>query len=191
MLPNLIRHEIARYVNRFARQRFLIVTSYNPNDHTVKGDFMPDQTESGWIPIKTYAASKGGMSHVTGPSIGDQAIVHHAEDDSEVGHVSGWIHSDEDRPPNAPSGTHIRKHNPSGNMMTHNDKGFRYDAPGGAHSIVADTQSQHRVQKDGWNVFVVGDLTKFVVQDGSGAYWTPLWQAGIEPPADPTKPAGA
>ena len=186
MLPNLIRHEIARYVNRFARQRFLIVTSYNPNDHTVKGNFMPDQTESGWIPIRVSGASQGGISRATGPSIGDQAIVHHAEEDSEVGHVSGWIHNDVDRPPNVPSGTDYVGHNPSGNLRKLNSKGFRYVVPGGAHSVVVDQHSQHRVQTNGWNVFVVGDLTKFTVQDSTGAWWTPQWVPGVAPPTDPT-----
>ena len=192
MLPNLARREIAQFVKRFARQRFGIVTSYDPNTHSVKVNFMPDETLSGWIPIKCHGASSNGMSHVTGPSIGDQAIVHHAEEDSEVGHVSGWIHSEGDPPPLVPSGTHVRKHNPSGNMVTHNGKGLRYDVPGGAHSVVADASSQHRVQTGGWVIAVTGGREKFIRTDSatglSYIIKEDAWEIAGITPTDPTTP---
>lgn len=127
---NLARREAQRAVQRYARNRHLLVTSYNPTTHAVKGTFMPDGVQSGWIPIKTQGASANGISHVTGPSVGDLAVVHHSEDDPEAAHVTGWLHSDVDQAPNAPSGTHVIKHNPSGVTFTLNGSGVAIAAAG-------------------------------------------------------------
>lgn len=117
-LTNLVRRECARLLARWARPRHLLVTSYDPTTNSIKGMSQPENNPTGWIPILTHGASVSGISVQVGPSIGDLAIVEHAEGDPEVGHVSGFVHNNVDQAPGAPSGTAIIKHNPSGVTLT-------------------------------------------------------------------------
>lgn len=123
-LTNLIRRECARFLARWARPRHLLVTSYDPKTHSVKGTFQPEGHMSGWIPIVSQGASVGGISVQVGPSIGDLALVSYVEGDPEVGCVIGFKHNDVDQPPGAESGTAVIKHNPSGVTITLNGSGI-------------------------------------------------------------------
>jgi phage baseplate assembly protein gpV len=80
-----------------------LVQSYDPNTYSVKVTLQPSSVLTGWIPIETHAIGDGwGIAY--GPQIGDQAIVDFADGDPEAATVSGFIYSDQDRPPPVPSG---------------------------------------------------------------------------------------
>lgn len=80
-----------------------LVQSYDPNTYSVKVALQPSGTLTGWIPIETHAIGNGwGVAY--GPSIGDQAVVDFADGDPEAATVSGFVYSDQDRPPPVPSG---------------------------------------------------------------------------------------
>ena len=80
-----------------------LVQSYDPGTYSVKVALQPSGTLTGWIPIETHAIGNGwGVAY--GPAIGDQAIVDFADGDPEAATVSGFIYSDQDRPPPVPSG---------------------------------------------------------------------------------------
>lgn len=128
-----------RLLTRYALSRHLLVTSYDPNTHSVKGTFQPDLVPSGWIPIGTGGASRSGISHVTGPGIGDLAVIHATENDPEAAHVGGWLHNDIDQPPKAQSGQHIIQHNPTGvNQLIH-DLGHFISSPKLASGVLSQT----------------------------------------------------
>lgn len=127
-LSDLIAREIGRFMARFPRSRDMVVTSYDPTTHSVKGTFMPEGVASGWIPIQTTGASASGISVQCGPSIGDQCKVDYSEGDPEAGHVIGFGHNDIDQPPGAPSGTLVIKHNPTGVTVTINGSGVNINA---------------------------------------------------------------
>ena len=117
---DLIHREIHADRANSAKTMIGFVDSYDPAAHAVKVKY-PTELDvngnpkiSGWIPISTQGGSNLGSSWVIGPSIGDQALVNHIDGDPDSGHVSGFLHNVVDRPPNAPSGSGILKHNPSG-----------------------------------------------------------------------------
>jgi uncharacterized protein involved in type VI secretion and phage assembly len=113
-IANLMRREIGRADSSSARSMVGIVDAYDPNEHAVKVKFLTEVDAddkpriSGWLRIKTASGGAGG-SFVIGPSVGDQCMVHHSEDDPEGGHVSGFIHNDTDRPPVVQSGEAVLK----------------------------------------------------------------------------------
>ena len=110
-------------MNRFARDRHVLVTSYDPKTNSIKGMFQPENIPSGWIPNMVPGASVSGISVQVGPSIGDLAVVSHTEGDPEAAYVKGYKHNDIDQPPGAPSGSMVIKHNPSGSTITMGNTG--------------------------------------------------------------------
>lgn len=97
-----------------------LVASYDPNTYSVKVTLQPSETLTGWIPIETHAIGNGwGIAY--GPQIGDQAIVDFADGDPEAATVSGFIYSDEDRPPPVPSGELWTVHKSASLLKFHND----------------------------------------------------------------------
>lgn len=138
-LVNLMARVVGQFMQRWARDKHLIVTSYNPVTHSVKGTLMPEGIMSGWIPIRVAGASSQGISHVVAPSIGDQANIAYAEGDPEAAHVTGFSHNDIDQPPMAACGTMIVKHNPSGVLQAMSGTGHVFAAPGQSITHSAQT----------------------------------------------------
>jgi phage gp45-like len=66
--------------------------------------------------------------------------------------------------------------------------GIRVNAAQGAHSVVVDADSQHRVQAGGYNIFTVKSLANFRVLQTSDMTWhVPQFVSSSAPPADPTR----
>jgi hypothetical protein len=111
---DLMRRETGRAESTRARSMVGIVDAYDPNEHAVKVKFLTEVDDdgkpriSGWLRIRTAAGGATG-SLVIGPTVGDQAVVEHHEGDAEGGHVTGFLHNDTDRPPNAASGAGVLK----------------------------------------------------------------------------------
>lgn len=138
-LVNLMSRIVGQFMQRWSRDKHLIVTNYNPATHSVMGTLMPEGVMSGWIPIRVAGASSQGISVVVGPSIGDQANIAYAEGDPEAAHVTGFSHNDIDQPPMAASGQMIIKHNPSGSMYAVDGSGHVFAAPGQSFTVSAQT----------------------------------------------------
>lgn len=100
-LTNLIRQEVARALAGL-HPTVGTVASYDPNAHASKITHQPDGLESGWAPHVVHTA--GGTSLVTGPGVGDQAVIAYLDGDRENPVVLGYLHSDKDRAPTAASG---------------------------------------------------------------------------------------
>lgn len=97
-----------------------LVKSYDPGTYSVKVALQPSGTLTGWIPIETHAIGNGwGVAY--GPAVGDQAIVDFADGDPESATVSGFIYSDQDRPPPVPSGELWTIHKSTSLLKFHND----------------------------------------------------------------------
>ena len=138
-MTNLMRREMGRFLNRWARVKHGRITSYDPNTNSVKVTLMPEGIPSGWLPISTLGASTAGISVQVGPSIGSVALIHYAEGDPEAAHVFGFIHNDNNRPPGAQSGQHIVKHNPTGVQRLLSELGHFISAPRLASSVISQT----------------------------------------------------
>ena len=146
-LVNLIQREVARATNMIPRPRHLLVTSYDPSTHSIKGTFEPEGIPSGWLPLGTLGASLRGISQQVGPMpgseasgiLGDLALVLYAEGDPEAAHVLGFLHNDVDRPPGAQAGQHIIQHNPTKVQQLIHALGHFISAPKLASSVISQT----------------------------------------------------
>lgn len=115
-----------------------LVTSYDPNSYSVKVELQPSGKQTGWIPIETPAIGNGwGVAY--GPSVGDQAIIDFADGDPEAATVSGFIYSDQDRPPAVPSGELWTVHKSASLLKFHNDGSVELTAA----SSMTYTATQH------------------------------------------------
>lgn len=80
-----------------------LVSSYDPDAVAVKVRIMPEDVETGWLPIKLLLAGQGWGVYA-GPAVGDQALVIYQEGDPRAGVCVGFLSSDEDPPPRVLSG---------------------------------------------------------------------------------------
>ncbi|MBR0693686.1 hypothetical protein [Bradyrhizobium lablabi] len=116
-LDDLIYRQIMRYMhggvgaigNARFHERHAVVTSYDPEKYLAKVMFMPEQQESGWLPIETghIGNSYGvaiGLQPGDGKNSGDQVIVRFQEGDLESGKIVQRVHSDDEKPPVVQSG---------------------------------------------------------------------------------------
>lgn len=100
-LSNLIRREIQRaLVGLFPTVG--LVSSYDPQTHAAKVTHQPDGTVSGLAPHVRPAA--GGVNFCSGPGANNQAVVLYLNGDRESPVIIGYLHSDQDQPPNVPAG---------------------------------------------------------------------------------------
>lgn len=107
-ITNLIRREVQRALMG-VHATVGVVSSYDKQTHAVKLTHQPDGTQSGLAPIVCKAAGQY-LSVVHAPSPGDQAIVMYLNGDRESPVVVGFIHSDQDQPPQAESGETVIQH---------------------------------------------------------------------------------
>lgn len=102
-LLNIIRREAMRVAGLRATDQIGIVSSYDPDSHSVQVKFQPEDTLSGWLPVGSLAVGNGFGVHFA-PNIGDQVMVHFLNGDREAGVVGPRLYSDGDRPLNVPAG---------------------------------------------------------------------------------------
>lgn len=105
---DIMRREAAAQAAQRQTQAVLVVTSYNPEKHAVKGTLQPYGVESGWIPVATIGIGSG-CGVVVGPSIGDQFAVEFQGGDPNSPVAVGRLFSSSDTPPKAESGEVIIK----------------------------------------------------------------------------------
>lgn len=128
-LLNIIRREALRAVRRIAQPRVGIVTSYNPATHAAKVKYMPEENESGWLPIKSMAVGNDfGVAFA--PNIGDQVQVSFQEGDGETGSIIGRTFHDQARPPKVEAGEMVFKHKSGGTIKFNKDGSIDIDNTG-------------------------------------------------------------
>ncbi len=66
---DIVRREAQAVVFALHNKSTLIATSYNPDDHTIKGILVPHGIESGWVRIGVAHAGNG-YGIATGPKVG-------------------------------------------------------------------------------------------------------------------------
>lgn len=102
-LANAMRLQAQMASNTTAKPRKGIVSSYNPNTHSVKVRLQPDDDETGWLSLAA-AAVGNGWGVIFAPAIGDQVDVHFEDGDAGSGFVCSRFFDDQDRPMPVPSG---------------------------------------------------------------------------------------
>ncbi len=102
-LANAMRLQAQLASNTEAKPRKGIVSSYNPNTHSVKVRLQPENDEAGWLSLAA-AAVGNDWGVIFAPSIGDQVDVHFEEGNANSGFVCSRFFDDQNRPMAVPSG---------------------------------------------------------------------------------------
>lgn len=109
-LLNIVRREVHRVVQGLVqRPRIGTVTSWDPKTHSAKVMLMPENIETGWIPVSNHHAGNG-YGVLIGLEIGEQVEIGFQEGDISSPRIMGRLHSDEDKPPEVKSGEVLIKH---------------------------------------------------------------------------------
>ena len=107
-LINLIKREAARSAGA-NRNRIGKITSYDPQTYAVKVMLLPDNVETGWVPMSAPFIGNG-FGIAVGPSIGDMVIVDYHEGDQDSPFVVNRIYSKKTKAPVAQSGEIVIQH---------------------------------------------------------------------------------
>lgn len=153
-LLNLVRREVSRMLNLQARDRIGIVDSYDPDRHSVKVRYQPENTLSGWLPVGSLMAGNG-YGVFFAPTPGDQVEVGFQGGVHEAGIVRMRLFSTTDQPLSVPSGEMWAIHQSGSGWKFHND---------GTGEIIAASDLTLTVGGD-LNVNVAGDYNLNVTGD--------------------------
>lgn len=119
-LQNEMRLQAQRAMSEMATVRFGLVDAYDPGAYAVKVRYQPDDTISGWLPIKSlWAGNNCGFQ--VGPEIGMEAVVLFQEGEHEAGLVVAFGFNDVERPLPVPSGEAWLTHKSGSLIKFHND----------------------------------------------------------------------
>ncbi len=102
-LLNIMKMQSYATQGMTSQTRVGTISAYDPNNHSVKVTYQPDENESGWLPLMSQWVGNGwGM--FSPPSLGDMVHIHFMDGNFETGMVAGRAYNDQDRPLPAPSG---------------------------------------------------------------------------------------
>ena len=145
-LENIIRRVASEVMGQISHPTTLVATAYDPDKHAVKGMLVPDEVESGWIPLAALHAGDG-FGIVVGPNVGsadkldgDVFTIHFVNGDPNTPVAQMKHFSQADNPPRVESGEIALKHQTGGAFFlakdgsaswTHKDGGsINFDADG-------------------------------------------------------------
>ena len=112
-----------------AAVRLGLVSSYDPVNYCVKVRLMPEDAETGWLPIVSPWVGNGwGM--FSPPTPGDMIEVQFQEDAIDAGFACMRFFNDSDRPLNVPSGEFWLVHKSGSFLKFHNDGTVELNAAG-------------------------------------------------------------
>jgi phage baseplate assembly protein gpV len=142
------------------------VIGYNPATNTAKVMLEPEGVETGWLPIESAGATaNGGLQF--GPTIGAQCKVTPADGDTDSGTVSGFMHSDADAAPGAPSGEcwivqpgtgSFIKLMANGHILAQDASGAFVLLSNNGQATIQDASGTSLVLQDNGNALLTGNL---------------------------------
>jgi phage baseplate assembly protein V len=110
----------AQLADPHAQMRMAQVQSYDPNTYAVKCLLMPENVESGWLPVASHWVG-AGWGLFTPPSPGDWVALQFAEGDIDAGMVVGRLWTGQAPPKAVPSGEFWLMHQSGSSLVFHND----------------------------------------------------------------------
>lgn len=117
----------------FAPPREGYISSYDADNYAVKVRLQPDDTETGWLPIRVAQAGAGWGIYAA-PQVGDLASVEFLEGDPNVGRCTGFLPNEVDQPPSVPAGEIWIKHKAGQFVKLLSDGTVSIEATAGIHS---------------------------------------------------------
>lgn len=181
-LINNLKGYAASQAGQLGAPRQGILTNYDPVNHVGRVTLQPEGTLTGWLQIETPGMGPGWGLQI-GPPIGAQCKVTPGDNGLDSGTISGFVWSDADRPPGAPSGETWLLHS-TGSMVKLTNDGhiLLRDAAGSLVTLTNDGQMTLRDQSgttaqfsnDGairitGNLYVSGDIYDHNRTDGGGS----------------------
>lgn len=139
-LENMVFRCIERFMAGRKTKRYGMVTSWDAQNHRAKVTFMPDGTESGWLPVQASHSGNGfgvvsGLTPGDGKSSGDLVEVHYQEGDYESGQIAGRVHNDQDKPPKVESGEILLQHKSGALIKFDKDGVLTIKGSGGSSTV--------------------------------------------------------
>lgn len=110
----------AQLADPHAQMRMAQVRSYDPNNYAVKCLLMPENVETGWLPVASNWVGNG-WGLFTPPSPGDWVALQFAEGDIDAGMVAGRLWTGLAPPVAVPSGEFWLVHRSGSSLVFHND----------------------------------------------------------------------
>lgn len=128
-LLNTMRQQAEMAGGARAMVRHGIVSGYDPGSYCAKVRVMPEDRETGWLPIVSPWIGNG-WGLFAPPSIGDAVEVQFQEDDAEAGYVCQRFFNDSDRPLSVQSGEFWLVHKSGSFLKFHNDGSVELNTAG-------------------------------------------------------------
>lgn len=119
-LQNVMRAQAMMAQQGKQHSRLGIVTAYDPNTYSVKVQFPPDASETGWIPMGALAVGSG-WGILAAPVLGDQIEVVFQDGDRDAGIAGMRLFDNQSPPPVVPSGEFWIVHKTGSALKFHND----------------------------------------------------------------------
>lgn len=165
-LLNIMRREAGRGDSLRKHSQTLLVSSYDPKAHAIKGTYQPDGKESGWVPIGTSQIG-GGYGLAIGPKVGDQFEIAFRGGDVESPYVVGRLYSDKDVPPKVESGEAKLRHESGSQIFLNKDGEVLLTQKDGAHVNLTKDGAVEIGDKKGNKVRMNGTTAEVTLQDGT------------------------
>lgn len=119
-----------------ARTRIGLVSSYDPTNYCAKVRIMPDDVETGWLPVTSPWVGNGwGM--FAPPTLGDMVEIQFQENDIDAGFIVGRFYNDSDRPLDVPAGELWLVHQTGAFIKLDNTGAVNINAPGDVNVVAA------------------------------------------------------
>jgi phage baseplate assembly protein V len=102
-MQNAMRAQALLANQQRQNSRLGIVTGYDPNTYSVKVQFPPDASETGWIPLQALSVGSGWGIYAP-PMLGDQIEVRFQDGDRDAGIAGMRLFDNQHNPAAVPSG---------------------------------------------------------------------------------------
>lgn len=163
---------VREMLNGEGHPRTGIVKDYDPIKRRVKVSLQPDDTETGWIPLRTCLAGPS-FGVFVGPTNGLEAVVIFQDANLDVGICIGFLPNDEDVPPVVPAGQILLVDSAGASIAFTNDGRLTITAPHGAEIIAevavtgsVDVSGNLTVGNGASGSFTSAEGLTIAVQDG-------------------------
>lgn len=158
-----IKRVVSEFLAQFVTTKYGQISSYNPNDYTVKVILMPTMEETGFVPLSApWVGNNFGA--VFGPAIGDSVRLDFVDGRIEACLVGGRFFNNSARPPVVQSGQAAIVDSKGSYVKLNNDGTITLGAPTGITSTTPLLKQVGNFEVDG-NTTLNGDITQTI---GSG-----------------------
>jgi hypothetical protein len=160
---NQIKRVVSEFLSNLTFAKYGHVSAYNPNNYTVKVMLLPEQVETGFIPLATIWVGNN-LGAVFGPAIGDSVKLDFIDGSVQAMVVNGRFFNNTAAPPVVQSGQAAFVDSQGSYIRLNNDGSITMGAPNGI------TTTTPLLTQNG-NATVTGNVV--VGSGATGSFTTP------------------